>query len=95
MSILKVNCQNIGSLYSKWLTTRLLSPVYILLITIDQSTLQYYMIQAWQAFHSNYYQPLVEENKSLKTDIDNLKSIIMEIKHKNDKRFEYLTSKNR
>ena len=64
-------------------------------ITIDQSTLQYYMILALQDFHSNYYLPLVEENNSLKADIDNLKSIIMDIKHKNDKRFEYLTSKNR
>ena len=53
-------------------------------INIDQSTLQYYMILALQDFHSNYYQPLVEENKSLKADIDNLKSIIMEIKLDNE-----------
>ena len=62
-------------------------------LNIDQSTLQYYIILALQDFHSNYYIPLVEENKSLKADINKLNSIIIDIKHKNEKRFEYIISK--
>ena len=62
-------------------------------LNIDQSTLQYYIILALEDFHCNYYLPLVEENKSLKADINKLNSIIIDIKHKNDKRFEYHTTK--
>ena len=50
-------------------------------IKIDQSALQYYIILALQDFYFNYHIPLVEENKSLKDQID-------KTKRKNDDRFE-------
>ena len=61
-------------------------------LTIDQSTLQYYIILALQDFHQNYYIPLAEENKTLKEDLNMLQSILNEIKKKNNDRFDYLTN---
>ena len=62
-------------------------------INIDQSVIQYYIILALQDFYNNYYIPLSNENKTLKSNIDELKLIINELKHKNDKRFEYIINK--
>ena len=64
-------------------------------LTIDQSVLQYYMILALQDFHINYYLPLVEENINLKEDINELISLIKEVKQKNDKRIDFIIKKHK
>ena len=60
-------------------------------ITIDQSTLQYYVILAMQDFYQNYYIPIFEENKSLKEQITMLQTMMVNNKKKNDERFTVLT----
>ena len=60
--------------------------------SIDQSTLQYYLILALQDFYQNYYIPLAEDNKALKEDINMLQHILKDIKKKNNDRFDYITS---
>ena len=59
-------------------------------VTIDQSTLQYYIILALQDFYYNYYIPLSEENKSLKDSLSMMQTMLLNSK-KNDQRFEVLS----
>ena len=62
-------------------------------LTIDQTVLQYWMILALQDSHTNYYLPSVKENRNLKADINELISLIKEVKQKNDKIFDFIINK--
>ena len=59
-------------------------------VTIDQSTLQYYIILALQDFYHNYYMPLSEENQVLKEELTMMRTLLISNKKKNDERFEVL-----
>ena len=59
-------------------------------VTIDQSTLQYYIILALQDFYHNYYIPLSEENNALKEELTMMRTMMINNKKKNDERFEVL-----
>ena len=60
-------------------------------VTVDQSTLQYYVILALQDFYHNYYIPLSEENIVLKEQISMMQTMMLNNKKKNDERFTVLT----
>ena len=62
------------------------------MITVDQSTLQYYMILALQDFHANYYLPLRNEADQLREENKQLKELVLNLKKKNDERFEVLSN---
>ena len=63
--------------------------------SIDQSTLQYYMILSLQDFYQNHFLPLRDENIALKEEIkislDKTQTMLMNYKRKNDERFEFLS----
>ena len=59
--------------------------------SIDQSTLQYYMILGMQHFHQNYYLPLRDENISLKEELEKTQLVLTNYKKKNDERFDIIT----
>ena len=58
--------------------------------SIDQSTLQYYMILGMQDFHQNYYLPLKDENIVLREELEKTQTMLMNYKKKNDERFEVI-----
>ena len=58
--------------------------------TIDQSTLQYYMILGMQDFHQNHYLPLKDENIVLKEELEKTQTMLMNYKKKNDERFDII-----
>ena len=58
--------------------------------TVDQSTLQYYMILGLQDFYQNHFLPLRDENITLKEELDKTQTMLMNYKKKNDERFEFV-----
>jgi len=58
--------------------------------SIDQSTLQYYMILGMQDFHQNHYLPLRDENIVLKEELEKTQTMLMNYKKKNDERFDVI-----
>jgi len=58
--------------------------------SIDQSTLQYYMILGLQDFYQNHFLPLRDENIALKEELDKTQKMLMNYKRKNDERFELI-----
>lgn len=51
-------------------------------IVIDQSSLQYYLILGLQDLYFNYYEPLAEENKTLKDNITMMQTMMINNKKK-------------
>ena len=66
------------------------TPIHPEDVTIDQSTLQYYIILALQDFYHNYFIPLSEENNALKKELIMMQSMMIKNKKKNDERFDVL-----
>jgi hypothetical protein len=60
-------------------------------VFIDQSALQYYIILGLQDFYFNYYNSMLEENRTLKEEISKIQSMLKIFKKKNDERFDVLT----
>ena len=58
--------------------------------SVDQSALQYYMIIGLQDFYQNHYLPLRDENIVLKEELDKTQTMLMNLKKKNDERFEII-----
>ena len=59
-------------------------------VVIDQSALQYYIILGLQDFYCNYYNSIVEENRTLKEELSKIHSMLKNVKKKNDQRFDVL-----
>ena len=58
--------------------------------SIDQSTLQFYMILGMQDFYQNYHLPMKDEIISLREELDKTQSMLMNYKKKNDERFDII-----
>ena len=58
--------------------------------SIDQSTLQYYLILAMQDFHQNYFLPMRDENIILKEELEKTQVMFLNYKKKNDERFDII-----
>jgi len=58
--------------------------------SIDQSTLQYYIILGMQDFHQNHYLPLRDKNIVLKEELEKTQTMLMNYKKKNDGRFDVI-----
>ena len=58
--------------------------------SIDQSTLQFYMILGMQGFYQNYHRPMKDEIISLREELDKTQVMLMNYKKKNDERFDII-----
>ena len=58
--------------------------------SVDQSALQYYMILELQDFYQNHFLPLRDENIVLKEELEKTQTMLMNLKKKNDERFEFI-----
>ena len=58
--------------------------------SIDQSTLQFYMILGMQDFYQNYFLPMKDEIISLREELDKTQVMLMNYKKKNDERFDII-----
>ena len=58
--------------------------------SIDQSTLQYYMILGMQDFHQNHYLPLRDEIIVMKEELEKTQTMLMNYEKKNDERFDVI-----
>ena len=50
--------------------------------------MQYYMILGLQDFYQNHFIPLRDENITLKEELEKTQTMLMNLKKKNDERFE-------
>ena len=62
----------------------------ISVFTVNQSTMQYYMILGLQDFYQNHFIPLRDENITLKEEVNKTQTMLMNLKKKNDERFDII-----
>jgi len=58
--------------------------------TINQSTMQYHMILDLQDFYQNHFIPQRDENITLKEEVKKSQTMLMNLKKKNDERFDLI-----